>query len=306
MIRDEGARVLRGCAPRLGRVLSGLARAALLVVLLASCRSTPAPTATQGDAEQTLDVVTLNLWHDRSDWPRRQALIVDELRRLQPDVILLQEVLQDAGLPNQAGSLATQLGYQWHFVSADSPDRVRRYGNAILTRQAPLARGGRLLQPLDDYRVAGWVRFELKGRPINAYVAHLNFTDSSGAARAKQVSDLLSLVEATRSDAPVVIGGDFNTTADSDELTGLSAEYHDTYAVANGIANSDGPADVTLNPQLHPHAQRIDHVFAQTGAFRVVQARRILDEPAPGPLWASDHFGVWVRLRFEPTDGRRE
>lgn len=306
MSRGEGARGLRECAPRPGRVLFGLARAVLLVVLLASCRSAPAPMATQADPEQTLDVVTLNLWHDRSDWPRRQALIIDELRRLQPDVVLLQEVLQDAGLPNQAGSLAAQLGYQWHFVSADPPGRARRYGNAILTRQAPLARGGRLLQPLDDYRVAGWVRLELNGRPVNASVAHLNFTDSSGAVRAKQVSDLLSLVEATRGDAPVVIAGDFNTTADSDELAGLSARYHDTYAVANGAANSDGLADVTLNPHFHPQAQRIDLVFAQTGAFRVVQARRILDQPVPGPLWASDHFGVWVRLRFEAANGRHD
>lgn len=305
MSRGEGARELRECAPRRGRALFGLARAVLLVVLLASC-SALHPAATQTDPEQTLDVVTLNLWHDRSDWPRRQALIVDELRRLQPDVVLLQEVLQDAGLPNQAGSLAAQLGYQWHFVSADPPGRKRRYGNAILTRQAPLARGGRLLQPLDDYRVAGWVRFELNGRPINVYVAHLNFTDASGAIRAKQVSDLLSLVEATRGDAPVVIGGDFNATADSDSLEALNARYRDSYAAANGVASSDAPADVTLNPHFHTQAQRIDHVFSQVDAFRVVQARRILDEPAPGPIWASDHFGVWVRLRLEAANARHD
>ena len=306
MIREEGAREPRGSAPRPVGALSCLRVVTLLVVLLASCRSAPAPMATQPDPEQTLDVVTLNLWHDRSDWPRRQAMIVDELRRLQPDVVLLQEVLQDSGLSNQAGSLAAQLGYQWHFVSADPPGRVRRYGNAILTRQAPLARGGRLLQPLDDYRVAGWVRLELKGRPINVYVAHLNFTDTSGAVRAKQASDLLSLVEATRGGAPVVIGGDFNTAADSDELAELSARYHDAYAVANGVANNDGPGDVTLNPHFHPQARRIDHVFAQAGALGVVQARRILDQPAPGPLWASDHFGVWVRLRLEATNARRD
>jgi endonuclease/exonuclease/phosphatase family metal-dependent hydrolase len=303
MSRDEGARELHGrCLSGIAHLLFRPAFVGLLVGSLASCRSTPAPTTAQVDPPPKLDVVTLNLWHDRSYWPRRQALIVDALRRLQPDIILLQEVLQDAGLPNQAGSLAAQLGYQWHFVSADPPERVRRYGNAILTRQAPLARGGRLLQPLDDYRVAGWVRIEVKGRPVHAYVAHLNFTDASGATRATQVRDLLSLVEATRGDAPVVIAGDFNTAAGSPELAPLRVGYIDGYATANVGSGIDTPplagAHVTLNPHYHAQPYRIDHVFAQCGAFDVLEAQRILDSPAADGLWPSDHFGIRVRLRL--------
>jgi hypothetical protein len=102
---------------------------ATFAVVLAACRAhAPVDRDAGPTAAPAMDVVTLNLWHDRSDWPRRQALIVDELRRLQPDVILLQEVLQDEGLPNQAGTLAERLGYAWHFVSVDPPDRARRYG----------------------------------------------------------------------------------------------------------------------------------------------------------------------------------
>ncbi len=36
-------------------------------------------------------VITLNLYHDRDDWPRRRTQILSTLRALQPDVIALQE-----------------------------------------------------------------------------------------------------------------------------------------------------------------------------------------------------------------------
>src|SRR5690606_2358486 len=45
-------------------------------------------------------VLTLNIWHDQRDWPARKAIMVEEIRRLNPDVICLQEVLQRETLPN--------------------------------------------------------------------------------------------------------------------------------------------------------------------------------------------------------------
>lgn len=269
----------------------------LCALLLAGCHAqraddTPAP---------TLDVVTLNLWHDRDDWPRREAMIVAQLRRLDPDVVLLQEVLQHDGLPNQAQTLARQLGYRAYFVSVDPPGRARRYGNAILTRETPLMQGQRPLQPHDDYRIAAWVRVPVHGRRVNVYVAHLNFTDRSGATRTRQVADLLDFVAATRGDAPVLVGGDFNTPGDAPELAPLRACCLDAYAQRHAGEDLAAPAHVTLNPRYNPPA-RIDLLFAQHDGFRVIDARRILDQPAPDGTWASDHFGVWARLAFVPAD----
>ncbi len=102
-----------------------------LVLLLTGCagapRLAPAP---------TVDVVTLNLWHDKADEPARLAAIADTLAALRPDVIVLQEVLQHAerGLANQAETLGARLGYAVVFVSVDGPGRPKRYGNAVLTR----------------------------------------------------------------------------------------------------------------------------------------------------------------------------
>ncbi|HEY0504248.1 MAG TPA: endonuclease/exonuclease/phosphatase family protein [Lysobacter sp.] len=276
------------------RAATGWARAAaLLVVLVAGCAGVPSP---QRVATDHVDVVTLNLWHDRGDWPRRQAMIEDELRRLDPDVILLQEVLQDAALPNQAQALAQRLGYHWHFVSVDAPQRARRYGNAILTREAMTRRGSRALQPHDDYRIAGWARTTVRGRPLDVYVVHLNFTDRSGATRARQIDDLMAFVAATSGEGASIIGGDFNTVASSPELAPLRAGFVDAYAAAHADADTDG-AHATLNPAFNPPA-RIDRIYLRAGSFERPQARRILDRPAADGTWASDHFGVWARLHL--------
>ena len=64
----------------------------------------------------------------------------------------------------------------------------------------------------------------------------------------QQIRDLLAFVDATRGDAPVLIGGDFNTTADARELAPLHTEYIDAYANAHAGIDLNGPLQVTLNP----------------------------------------------------------
>ncbi|WP_231120419.1 endonuclease/exonuclease/phosphatase family protein [Cognatilysobacter tabacisoli] len=287
------------------RSLVMVARGVLAVALLflAGCAATawtngPAPAP-------SVDVVTLNLWHDRADWPRRRATIVAELARLRPDLIVLQEVLQDTALPNQAASLADALGYTAHFASVDPPSRARRYGNAILTRRPVLARGEHPLQPSGDYRIAAWLRIEVDGRPLDVYAVHLNFTDASGATRARQVADLVGFMRRTAGPGPSVVAGDFNTTAGSAELAALRETHTDSYAAVRGHVDDADASHVTLVPGLHDRPQRIDHVFAQAGALVPERANRILDRAGADGTWPSDHFGVWVRLRFvETAQGR--
>src|SRR3546814_12599312 len=68
---------------------------------LAACASVPGPAARADEPSPDITLVTPNLWHDKGDWPKRQRLIVETLRELRQDVIVLQDVLQHAGVPNQ-------------------------------------------------------------------------------------------------------------------------------------------------------------------------------------------------------------
>jgi beta-glucosidase len=274
-------------------------RFAGLLALLAAAFALAGCAAVRDSDATPFAIVTFNLYHDKADWPKRRALAIAELRALDADVVVLQEVLQHETLRNQAEDLAEALGYSAYFLSIDPPERTRRYGNAILTRHPVLARDWVALRPLQDSRTAGWVRIEVSGRPINVYVTHPNHrNDEAGQSmRSRQFADLQAFIARTAGDAPSIVAGDFNTVSGAPELAALEAGHDNAWDTLHGRADPRP----TLNPHYFPDdARRIDHVYLQRGALRPLQARVVLDrEGAPG-VWPSDHFGLFVRFAFAP------
>ena len=252
-----------------------------------------------GNSNASVGIVTFNLYHDKADWPARRALAMAELRALRPDVIVLQEVLQHETLHNQAEDLADALGYTAYFISIDRADKIRRYGNAILTRHPVLVRDWAPLQPFDDSRTAGLLRIDIDGHPLNVYATHLHHEDNPAGARkrAEQLTDLLNFIHRTAGDVPSLVAGDFNVAAGRPELATLAAGGFDEAFTRL----HPGDPSPTLNPHYFPQdARRIDHVYLQRERLLPVEARVVLDhEGAPG-TWPSDHFGVYVRFRFAP------
>lgn len=247
-------------------------------------------------APDTLTVVTLNIWHDRPDWPARRDYIVRELRRLEPDVILLQEVLQHEDLPNQAETLARMLGYDHYFTSVDTAGSPRRYGNAILTPHPVLVRNWKALDPANDYRTAAHLRLAVGGIEIDVYDTHLHHTAEGGEIRREQLEDLLGFIRSTRGGRPVLLGGDFNAPVEAPEMRLLDETFVSAYDAVH--TDAEARARTTLNPEMGHTPRRIDHVFFERGAFEPLEAEIILDEPDAAGTWASDHFGVLARLRL--------
>ncbi|HVI59980.1 MAG TPA: endonuclease/exonuclease/phosphatase family protein [Luteimonas sp.] len=273
----------------------------LAVLAAQGCASHPASGDGDGDddggAPRELTLVTLNLWHDKGDWPARERMIVARLRELHPDVVTLQEVLQREGLPNQAESIADALGYACVFASVDPPDAAKRFGNAILTRHPILAHDWKPLEPLDDYRNIVRARIDIDGRAIDVYDMHLHWTEQGGAIRATQVADALRWIRSHGDGTASVLAGDLNASMDAAELQPLLGPYLDAYAAMHPRVAHGDRAHSTLN--LTQYAPRhIDQVLLQRGAFVPVEARVILDRPDAAGTWASDHYGVLVRFRF--------
>ncbi|WP_440224612.1 endonuclease/exonuclease/phosphatase family protein [Dokdonella sp. MW10] len=276
--------------------------AAMLTTLLAGC----AALATQATARATTDdtrftIVTLNLWHDKADWPARRDVIVATLRDINPDVIALQEVLQHETLPNQATTLADALGYRAVFVSADAAGAARRYGNALLVRDAPIDEDAVLLRPLDDYRTAARVRVAVRGHPVDVAVTHLHWQPEGGAIRHMQLDHLLAWLDARpHRDAALFVAGDFNVPSDAPEIATFAARCRDAYDAMHPGAAQDDVAHTTLNPAFHPPL-RIDHVFFDPARATPLSVRRLFVEPYAPEAWASDHFGVVATFRLEPS-----
>ena len=277
---------------RLPRVLLLLATLAL-----AACAGVH---GNQPDGDASVGIVTFNLYHDKADWPARRALTIAELRALRPDVIVLQEVLQHETLRNQAEDLADALGYSAYFISIDPADKIRRYGNAILTRHPVLVRDWTPLQPFDDSRTTGLLSIDIDGHPLNVYATHLHHEDTPAGARkrADQLTDLLKFIHRSAGDATSLVAGDFNVAAGRPELATLEAGgFDETFTRLH-----PGDPRPTLNPHYFPRdARRIDHVYLQRERLLPVEARVVLDhEGAPG-TWPSDHFGLYVRFDFAPS-----
>jgi len=263
-------------------------------VVLATSAALPAPAAATTD---TLTVVTLNLWHDQHDWPKRLERIVREMRQLRPDVMCLQEVLQNPSLRNQAETLGDSLGFHVHFASVDGPERPKRYGNAVLTSHRVLATGARNLAPADDYRVVAHVRFEWRGREIDAYSTHLHHTTEGGAIRATQIRHLLAWVDSTRGKGPVVLAGDFNCELGSREMSPVTAGYLDAFRAVHPKASREEA--VTFNKRFGPDPGEIDHIFVTRrapGRLQPLSSEVIFRTVEPDSVWASDHYGVVARL----------
>jgi len=275
--------------------------ALIVAFALAGCASVPAPDAREATAPD-LTLVTLNLWHDKGDWPKRQRVIVRALRELQPDVVTLQEVFQHDGLPNQAMTLADALGYEYVFASVDPPDRPQRFGNAILSRHPILAHDWKALAPLDDYRNIVHVRVAIDGREVNVYDTHLHWTEQGAAVRAEQVADALGFIGATAGEAPSVLAGDLNTSMDAPELRPLLGPFLDAYAAMHPGMRPGDREHATLDLAQYP-PRHIDQVLLQRGAFVPLETQVILDRPDADGTLASDHYGVLARFRFAgPAD----
>ncbi|HRX52292.1 MAG TPA: endonuclease/exonuclease/phosphatase family protein [Candidatus Krumholzibacteria bacterium] len=253
------------------------------------------PSAGRAGSPPPLTAVTLNLWHDQHDWPARLPVILSALREAEPDVILLQEVLQHDGLPNQARTLADSLGFHMEFFTVDPADGPKRYGNAVLTRRPVTARFERKLAPLDDWRVAGLVRVDVDGRPLDIAVTHLHHTPEGWAIRAEQTADLLDFLAEVRGDGPLLLGGDFNAQADAPELAPLFGTLTDAF----GTLHPGAENVTTLNTAYGHQPERIDHLLT-SAELTPVASGLLLDRPVGG-VWGSDHFGVWARWRWNPT-----
>jgi endonuclease/exonuclease/phosphatase family metal-dependent hydrolase len=286
-----------------------------------------------------LRVVTLNLWGTQPPLEARLALAVRQLQALAPDVVCLQEVRPLDGRAGRttAEVIADGLGMAVHYAVAVAWDDgegalpAGQEGLAIVARSISDARVLPLPEPRPaDARILLSASIDTAGGPIWVHTAHLHYRLDDGLAREHQV---LAIDEAIRGfgrerdSAPQILCGDFNATADSDEirflrglttLGGRRTHFQDAWL---RLHREPGPGDgpehgitwssenrFTRPMRSFDLDRRIDYVLVTTrkkdGRGTIHDCRVVLTEReglGEVAICASDHYGVCADVQVVAT-----
>jgi endonuclease/exonuclease/phosphatase family metal-dependent hydrolase len=235
-------------------------------------------------------VATLNLWGRRGPWPERLPLIREEIRRLSPRLVGMQEVVRDGVC--QASEIADGLGYEVLYAPATVFDDGE-FGNALLT-DLPIVDSQVIPLPTAPGIEPRVVLYALVAAPgggeLPVFVTHLDWQFDHGPARLGQVRFIVDQAARLAPGLAPVIMGDFNAEPHTEEVRAL-AEAGFTDAWTGGGDGSEGATFSTDNGyarRVVGRSLRIDYIFTRAEprhtevAFRTPRA----------DVWPSDHFGL--------------
>ena len=254
-------------------------------------------------------MLTLNIYSPGNpDWERRLPALRAGIRALDPDLVALQEVADEAELLDPAYHVARHSGR--------SEDGV---GAALASRWPIAAVYEQDLHVTGRTKAFPWaaaVAAEV-GTPLGRllFVHHKpSYQLGWSVERERQAVTTARFVEDTAGAVDhVVLAGDFDDTPDSasirfwtgkQSLDGTSVRYEDAWAAVNG----DAPG-LTFDPRnpLVPsgtmpldRGRRIDYVMVRCGThgptLDVPACALALNQPTDDGVWPSDHFGVVADL----------
>ncbi len=265
-----------------------------------------------GSTVPSVRVMTWNLWWRFGEHERRAAAIDAVLESEAPDVACFQEVWSDA-TTDQAEMLATRHG--GHMVRTEPVlfDGFS-FGNAIVSRW-PVERVAEVRLPGEDGQpghrrllvaavATPWGRWPIA-------VTHLDYRFDASQTRQLQVTRVLECIVEHRgdpeNDLPMILGGDLNAVADSDEMRVFTGRRPGVAGIVMSdvweqVGNGPGFTWRRDNPNVAISAwpdRRIDYLGVSWPRPKPVgnPIRAWLAATSPidtgdGPVWPSDHAAV--------------
>jgi beta-glucosidase len=280
-------------------------RASLVVLfaLVAACNKDP-------ELVQ-LKIMTINLRHDVDWWEERFPLIADEIVRLEPDLIGMQEVeiaqTQSQALLDliAARTPADGLYYEYHEEMKTGLAALGGEGIGVFSRypiSVKLSRDllyGRVVQ-LDRIKISEKLTIDL-------YNTHLH-NEGGDEVRKPQMESILAFVEENKAGYLTFLTGDMNAKDTSETIRyAVDHGFIDTYRAVHGddterIGNTS-PIHLAKEPVAQDPTNRIDYVFMQKPpekvALAVVSSTVAFDHPNADGLYPSDHLGVMSTFEID-------
>lgn len=245
------------------------------------------------DQMAQIKILSLNIWHNQNQWQKRLDYITDQIKRLDIDIICLQEVLErKPDIQNQAQYIANQLGYEYYFASVDAPNKVKRFGNAILSKHPILANSWIALRPINDYRIAAMIKIKYKHIPITIINTHLHYGYEGQQIRIQQIQHLMDFISQSTEDSIIFLCGDMNSGPQSDELQTLKKQFTDPLSNSKAISWSEENPNVH---HFHNNFKKIDYILHQDINHLILDTKSqiVFNQPFQDNLWPSDHFAIY-------------
>jgi len=255
--------------------------------------------------ETSLEVVTINLRHDVDEWERRFDLIADEIVRLDPDLVGLQEIeITGVDQTSALRALISDRGgpdYEFYQELKIWPyGALTGEGVGILSRY-PIVETG-LKDLIDGGRVAVWTRVEVEdGYEVDMFNTHLETEASTemtaDEVRTAQAGLVLELMASPEGDRIQFLTGDMNTTDDTEAYdVYVSGGLVDTYrAVHDDDSGATSPIVLMEGAEQDPR-NRIDFIFAgqppTDGMVTPTDSVICFQNHDEAGFYPSDHLGV--------------
>ena len=227
-----------------------------------------------------LKIVSWNIWGGR-----KLPEIIQCLSEANPDIIGLQEVLQDeGGANNSAKAIADALGYTYiyetttllipsisHLLEKHGIDKNMEWGNAIVSRYPISDRNVHVLSG-DRKRTALEGTVTVEGKSLHIFSTHLVYAPAQPSEiQAAQAQNLLKVVPKESG----LVMGDFNATPDSKIIEDM----------ASAMVNTEGdPAKYTAD------GKKIDYIFS-TADIKTLSSGTLDSQ-------ASDHLPVYAIIEI--------
>jgi endonuclease/exonuclease/phosphatase family metal-dependent hydrolase len=222
-----------------------------------------------------LKIVSWNIWGGKN-----LPEIIDCLKKENPDVIGLQEVLQDeGGGNNHAKTIAEALGYTYvyetttlllplisHLLKELDIEKNMEWGNAILSKYKITDHNVHVLSD-SRKRVALEATIKFENKDLHFFSTHLVYAPiQPNEVQAVQAENLLKILPKENA----IVVGDFNATPDSEVIQHVNKVMLDT--------ESD-------STKFTSEGKKIDYIFSTTD-IKTISSGTIVSQ-------ASDHLPVY-------------
>lgn len=283
--------------------------AILIIVTLWSCNRKP--------DDNELKVISLNIRYNNPEdslnsWPRRIPVVMNFLNSEKPDLIGLQEVLNDqyqfldsvmteygsVGVGRSDGVKEGEMNPL--FFKKDRFDLIRT--KTFWLSETPEVPGSEAWGA-NLPRIVTWVELSNKMTHEHFYFFNTHFAHDSDSARIMSARLLLAKVDSLAAGFPFIITGDLNMLHSSKGYSILTDPYEsvpllsDTYAVTE--KRPMGPAYTFNGFTEKPSPGRVDYIFVRNG-MTVLEHRTFIKKERG--IYISDHWPVMAIVSLKSSE----